>query len=1003
MELDQVLDGVVSGEITLDEVSDWVKAAGPLYQRPDPPSTSKQAAPEFDSWVDRYSDWQIRGQEFGRLIRQYTDQAFKLFAQDANLALRIMKALHVIAQLSTNPKAVPLAAFNVGYMLWGSTQYFDAVDVLTDALVRLRQSSKEPLLEVSILHYLTDALREDKQFDGALVKADELLEKATEYEFRGFLAMGLFFKGDVLASKGRDEESLEVLRSALELRRVLTDEEIKDQSVSGLDSFLEKLGRIATRFGHFDEAIEVFGEIAELEGKTGNLVAKAVAISDIGHIYAQAGEPDRSIQYLLEAADLADQAGASLKAQYWRTQARTMKGGPVDAGPLEIKSVEKIEDAETAYLLNAQSQQLALSGQYETAEPLALAAGHWAQREKDMHLEISVRNTLALCYQQTDREPQAIEELQKGIRLADWSGEYQASMILRYNLAKLFLSQQKQQRSIHVLIAGIVYSQQVLMQIESSEFRQQVIASSLSLYELYALILSHHEDPQNHLNLLSMTERVRARNLYSWLIADHHLESSQLSAESVNEGRRRVQVLRALEVELEVRHLSRQIQAQQITSLNTRREDSRQNLDSFFESAGLPAFDWQTGVSESAVGEIEGLLEEVLEEETAIVCLFSVPEGICPVVLSREKGGPLKTAGEFISWPVDERREPLARWTGNLDFRQGRGAISVDERHLSYIGTRPVGRFEELMSLFRQHLVNYLVKLLNPVQARKLIIIPHRELALIPYWDLMDRCGSVRSITLAPSLNVLRLCVERKRQTRGPTVLVDDKTNTLAQAGEEIKYVKQLRADNTVVEPDSFDDLKDSVKDCSLLHIAAHGRFNQDNPYLSGFLASEHEHAKDIFAQYASVPFLDLSSEPGPRSIRLMTVAECMANLSLNSCRLAVISTCESGIARLHGGGEMTGLPTSLLVAGAKSVIASLWPVNDTATAYLMTCFYDIWEGGGGKEADLSTALAGARMKLRTATADEIKNRLPDANVPPGAQPFSDPTYTDAFQCFGSW
>ena len=99
----------------------------------------------------------------------------------------------------------------------------------------------------------------------------------------------------------------------------------------------------------------------------------------------------------------------------------------------------------------------------------------------------------------------------------------------------------------------------------------------------------------------------------------------------------------------------------------------------------------------------------------------------------------------------------------------------------------------------------------------------------------------------------------------------------------------------------------------------------------------------------------------------------------------------------------MTGLPASLLVAGAKSVIASLWPVNDTATAYLMLCFYDIWEGGGGKETNPSTALAEARAKLRKANSKDIRNRLGDVKLPTNAQPFSDPIYTNAFQCFGSW
>jgi len=119
---------------------------------------------------------------------------------------------------------------------------------------------------------------------------------------------------------------------------------------------------------------------------------------------------------------------------------------------------------------------------------------------------------------------------------------------------------------------------------------------------------------------------------------------------------------------------------------------------------------------------------------------------------------------------------------------------------------------------------------------------------------------------------------------------------------------------------------------------------------------------------------------------------------------LAILSTCESGMARQHGGGELVGLPNSLLVAGAKSVIASLWPVHDTATALLMHYFYATWEGGSGRESSPARALSGARHKLRTATRKDIRNVLgTTVNIPEGDIPFDHPIYSDAFHCFGSW
>jgi tetratricopeptide (TPR) repeat protein len=129
-------------------------------------------------------------------------------------------------------------------------------------------------LKVTALSYLTDALRQDKQTDQALHRVDELLERATLYGFRGHIVLALRDKGQLLASKGEKREALECLRKAVALRRALSDEEIKAQTVVTLEAFLDALGQVAARFGQYDEAIEAFGELAELQGQAGDLVLK---------------------------------------------------------------------------------------------------------------------------------------------------------------------------------------------------------------------------------------------------------------------------------------------------------------------------------------------------------------------------------------------------------------------------------------------------------------------------------------------------------------------------------------------------------------------------------------------------------------------------------------------------------------------------------------------------------------------------------------------------------
>lgn len=179
----------------------------------------------------------------------------------------------------------------------------------------------------------------------------------------------------------------------------------------------------------------------------------------------------------------------------------------------------------------------------------------------------------------------------------------------------------------------------------------------------------------------------------------------------------------------------------------------------------------------------------------------------------------------------------------------------------------------------------------------------------------------------------------------------------LEQSGFDVK---------TFVATDALEEnLKESYKP-RLLHIATHGYFVNDdllgtNPLLrSGLMLA----GAGTSLQYGKAD----KAEDG-----ILTAYEAM-NLNLDNTELVVLSACETGLGEIKNGEGVYGLQRAFKVAGARSLIMSLWKVDDEATQELMVSFYRKWLTNRSDSSELSER---SKRQAFLAAQKELKAKYP--------------------------
>lgn len=306
-----------------------------------------------------------------------------------------------------------------------------------------------------------------------------------------------------------------------------------------------------------------------------------------------------------------------------------------------------------------------------------------------------------------------------------------------------------------------------------------------------------------------------------------------------------------------------------------------------------------------------------LDPDTRLVEYFTVGDDLCVFA-----GSPWETRGLRLGGA----RRRVERMTRQLHLAlQTAAAVRLDEDRLKALDVTT----RRLLGALHAELVAPVSEWIEG--AERLVVVPHGVLHRLPFAALHDGVQYLvqrYELVIGPSASALAFCLRRLERADARALVVGHGGDgTLPGALREAEEVAALLDGECLLEDAATRSaFTERARHADIIHLATHGYARVDAPLFS--------HLRLADCSFTALDCFELELD----------------------CALVTLSACESGWAEITAGDEQLGLPRALLYAGARSVVQTLWRVDDETTVQLMERFYAAVRSGRGRAAALREA-----------------------------------------------
>jgi CHAT domain-containing protein/tetratricopeptide (TPR) repeat protein len=851
----------------------------------------------------------------------------------------------------------------------------------------LARAIKDYMIEGEILGGFGLMLNRQGQTQKALETFNELasLSRARgmiDGEAAAHNNLGLIYIG-----QGRLREAIEHYSQTLALLQ-------KSGDKLGRATTLNNIGNAYTRLGEFQKALDYLLQGLELARALGDRRREAYNLASIGFLYIRLGDYEKALQYYNQSLALCrslgirdgehtalsnlgtihDRIGELPKALEYYTQAQAL------AVPLKNRSGEASNLAGLASVYNRLGDRQKALEYYDQALKIRREIG-------DQYGESYTLLGIGVLYAQLANPPKALEYFNQALTLARSIGDRLGEAANLYQLARIQRAHHQIAEARSEIEAALNVVESIRTKVSLADVRATYFASRQEFYDFYIdLLMQSYEsehDPKTLAEALRANERRSARTLLDSLTEMRANIRAGVAAELIERESQLRQDLNA-KADQQVRLLSRKHTAEQaaalakeIETLATEYEQAlaqvRQTSPRYaaltqpvpldLKQMQAEVLDADTLLLEYALGEEASYLWAVTP---ATVQSYKLAGRAEIEAVARQVYEALTARSKIVRF---EKREQRQARLAQADANYLTAATALSRMILGPVAGQ-LGR--KRLLIVSGGALQYVPLAALPIPTDSLpssqpdptpqtagyrpLILEHEIVSLPSASVLLEVRKELGS--RQPGAKTVAVFADPVFQEDDPRVrrdaakLIQPSDPSSAQATEspqpedllawsareigelgfarlphsrqEAEAILAVTPKGTGKELLDFQASRTTATSSELsryriVHFATHGLLNSQHPELSGIVLS----------------LVDQAGQPQDGFLRLHDIY----NLKLGA-DLVVLSACRTALGKEINGEGLVGLTRGFMYAGAGRVVASLWGIDDEATAALMRQFY---------------------------------------------------------------